>query len=99
MIEDGIRDGDYVIVARRSQAQNGQTVVALVRGEATLKRYYGEGGRIRLQPANAGMKPLTYDARDVTVQGIVTGLMRSYVTPARPTTPGERSARPSPRPR
>ena len=82
MIEDGIRDGDYVIVARRSQAQNGQTVVALVRGEATLKRYYGEGSRVRLQPANAAMKPLTYDARDVTVQGIVTGLMRSYVPPA-----------------
>jgi repressor LexA len=82
MIEDGIRDGDYVIVARRSQAQNGQTVVALVRGEATLKRYYGEGSRVRLQPANAGMKPLTYDARDVTVQGIVTGLMRSYAPPA-----------------
>jgi repressor LexA len=78
MIEDGIRDGDYVIVARRSQAQNGQTVVALVRGEATLKRYYGEGARVRLQPANVAMKPLTYDARDVTVQGVVTGLMRSY---------------------
>ncbi|MGE5277256.1 MAG: transcriptional repressor LexA [Acidobacteriota bacterium] len=99
MIEDGIRDGDYVIVARRSQAQNGQTVVALVRGEATLKRYYGEGGRVRLQPANAAMKPLTYDARDVIVQGIVTGLMRSYVTPTRPAPPGERPARPSPRPR
>ena len=78
MIEDGILDGDYVIVARRSQAQNGQTVVALVRGEATLKRYYGEGARVRLQPANGAMKPLTYDARDVTVQGVVTGLMRSY---------------------
>ncbi|HYB53963.1 MAG TPA: transcriptional repressor LexA, partial [Thermoanaerobaculia bacterium] len=92
MIEDGIRDGDYVIVARRSQAQNGQTVVALVRGEATLKRYYGEGGRIRLQPANAAMKPLTCDARDVTVQGIVTGLMRSYVIPPRPGTAPERPA-------
>jgi repressor LexA len=78
MIDDGIRDGDYVIVARRAQAQNGQTVVALVRGEATLKRYYGESGRVRLQPANAAMKPLTYDAREVTVQGVVTGLMRSY---------------------
>jgi len=82
MIEDGIRDGDYVIVARRPNAQNGQTVVALVRGEATLKRFYGEGTRVRLQPANAAMKPLTYDARDVTVQGVVTGLMRSYAMPA-----------------
>jgi repressor LexA len=82
MIEDGIRDGDYVIVARRTQAQNGQTVVALVRGEATLKRYYSEGTRVRLQPANAAMKPLTYESKDVTVQGIVTGLMRSYAAPA-----------------
>ena len=80
MIEDGIRDGDYVVVARRETAQNGQTVVALVRGEATLKRYYAEGSRIRLQPANASMKPMTVDIRDVTVQGVVTGLIRSYAT-------------------
>ncbi|HKA35589.1 MAG TPA: transcriptional repressor LexA [Thermoanaerobaculia bacterium] len=80
MIEDGIRDGDYVVVSRRSTAQNGQTVVALVRGEATLKRYYSEGSRVRLQPANASMKPLTVDTRDVTVQGVVTGLIRNYAT-------------------
>jgi repressor LexA len=80
MIEDGIRDGDYVVVAKRATAQNGQTVVALVRGEATLKRYYAEGSRIRLQPANAAMKPLTVDTRDVTVQGVVTGLIRNYAT-------------------
>ena len=78
MVEDGIRDGDYVVVAKRSGAQNGQTVVALVRGEATLKRYYAEGSRVRLQPANATMKPILVDARDVVVQGIVTGLMRNY---------------------
>jgi repressor LexA len=80
MVEDGIRDGDYVVVARRVTAQNGQTVVALVRGEATLKRYYAEGSRVRLQPANAAMKPLTVDARDVTLQGVVTGLIRAYLT-------------------
>ncbi|MEO8432889.1 MAG: transcriptional repressor LexA [Acidobacteriota bacterium] len=78
MIEDGIRDGDYVVVSRRSNAQNGQTVVALIRGEATLKRYYSEGARIRLQPANASMKPILADSRDVTVQGVVTGLIRDY---------------------
>jgi repressor LexA len=78
MIEDGIRDGDYVVVARRANAQNGQTVVALVRGEATLKRYYTEGSRIRLQPANSAMKPLTVEARDVVLQGVVTGLIRDY---------------------
>lgn len=81
MIEDGIRDGDYVVVARRTSAQNGQTVVALVRGEATLKRYYSEGPRIRLQPANSAMKPLTVEARDVILQGVVTGLIRDYSSP------------------
>jgi repressor LexA len=78
MVDDGIHDGDYVIVARRSSAQNGQTVVALIRGEATLKRYYLEGSRVRLQPANTAMKPLTVDARDVMLQGVVTGLIRDY---------------------
>ena len=78
MVEDGILDGDYVVVARREKAESGQTVVALVRGEATLKRYYSEGARVRLQPANAAMKPLTVDARDVTIQGVVTGLIRDY---------------------
>jgi repressor LexA len=78
MIDDGILDGDFVVVARREKAESGQTVVALVRGEATLKRYYSEGPRVRLQPANAAMKPLTFDARDVTIQGVVTGLIRDY---------------------
>jgi repressor LexA len=83
MVEDGIRDGDYVIVSRRANAQNGQTVVALVRGEATLKRYYAEGARVRLQPANASMKPITVEARDLVVQGVVTGLIRDYAGAAR----------------
>jgi repressor LexA len=83
MIEDGILDGDFVVVSRREKAESGQTVVALVRGEATLKRYYAEGQRIRLQPANAAMKPLTVDARDVTIQGVVTGLIRDYAHGAR----------------
>ena len=81
MVEDGIRDGDFVVVSRRGTAKNGQTIVALVRGEATLKRYYAEGARVRLQPANSGMRPLTYEARDVVVQGVVTGLIRSYSVP------------------
>jgi repressor LexA len=78
MIDDGILDGDFVVVARREKAESGQTVIALVRGEATLKRYYNEGHRIRLQPANTAMKPLTFDAREVTIQGVVTGLIRDY---------------------
>jgi len=80
MVDDGIRDGDYVVVSRRPNATNGQTVVALIRGEATLKRYYSEGARIRLQPANATMKPIMADARDVVVQGVVTGLIRDYAS-------------------
>jgi repressor LexA len=83
MIEDGILDGDFVVVARREKAESGQTVVALVRGEATLKRYYAEGARIRLQPANSAMRPLMVDARDVTIQGVVTGLIRDYGRVAR----------------
>ncbi len=83
MVEDGILDGDYVVVAKRAKADSGQTVVALVRGEATLKRYYAEGARVRLQPANAAMRPLTFDARDVTIQGVVTGLIRDYARAAR----------------
>jgi len=78
MIDDGILDGDFVVVARREKAEIGQAVIALVRGEATLKRYYPEGPRVRLQPANSAMKPLTFDARDVTIQGVVTGLIRDY---------------------
>jgi len=78
MVDDGILDGDYVVVARRDRAETGQTVVALVRGEATLKRYYPEGSRVRLQPANATMKPLLVEGRDLTIQGVVTGLIRDY---------------------
>jgi repressor LexA len=83
MVEDGILDGDYVVVAKRAKAESGQTVVALVRGEATLKRYYAEGARVRLQPANSAMRPMTVDARDVTIQGVVTGLIRDYARAVR----------------
>jgi repressor LexA len=78
MVDDGIRDGDFIVVARKEKADNGQTVVALVKGEATLKRFYSDGKRIRLQPANPSMKPIYADPRDVRIQGIVTGLIRNY---------------------
>jgi repressor LexA len=79
MIDDGIHDGDLVIVNRRERAQNGEMVAALVNGEATLKRFYREAdGRIRLQPANERMSPLYVDEGDVKVQGVVVGLMRKY---------------------
>jgi repressor LexA len=80
MIDEQIRDGDYVIVNSRNTAQNGEMVVALVRGDsATVKKFYREmDGRIRLQPANASMPPMVFPARDVTVQGIVVGVIRRY---------------------
>jgi len=75
MIEDQIRDGDYVICERRSDAHNGETVVALLDGnEATLKKFYREKGRIRLEPANPNYKPIYVD--NVNVQGVVVGLVR-----------------------
>ncbi len=75
MIEDHIRDGDYVICEKRSQARNGETVVALLdSGEATLKRFYREKGRIRLQPANAAYEPIIVD--NVRIQGVVVGVVR-----------------------
>ena len=78
MIEDGIHDGDYVIVESRQDAQNGEMVVANVAGEVTLKRLYREKERIRLQPANSFMAPIYAHARDVAVQGVVVGLMRRF---------------------
>ena len=78
MIDDGILDGDLVIIARREDASNGEMVVANVNGEVTLKRLYREGERVRLQPANSMMNPIYAAARDVAVQGVVVGLMRRF---------------------
>jgi len=78
MVEDGIFDGDLVIIARRDEAGNGEMVVANVNGEVTLKRLYREGDRVRLQPANSMMSPIYAPARDVAVQGVVVGLMRRF---------------------
>ncbi len=78
MVDDGILDGDLVIIARRALADNGEMVVANVNGEVTLKRLYREGERVRLQPANSMMSPIYAAARDVAVQGVVVGLMRRF---------------------
>ncbi len=80
MVEDHILDGDYVVVEPTQVANNGEIVVALVGGEeATLKRFYREGGgRIRLQPANAQMEPIHVPAGDVKIQGRVLGVLRKY---------------------
>ena len=78
MVDDGILDGDLVIIARRERADNGEMVVANVNGEVTLKRLYQEGETVRLQPANSMMSPIYAAARDVAVQGVVVGLMRRF---------------------
>ncbi len=77
MIEDGILDGDYVVVEKMSNPANGDTVVALIDNQyATLKRFYKEKDRIRLQPANKNMKPIF--VTKVVIQGIVRGVLRKY---------------------
>lgn len=80
MIEDGIHDGDYVVVQEKEVPSNGDTVVALVNnGEATLKRYYKEADRIRLQPANSAMDPIFVEAgTPIKIQGVLIGLIRKY---------------------
>ncbi|HEX9668228.1 MAG TPA: transcriptional repressor LexA [Thermoanaerobaculia bacterium] len=78
MIEEGIQDGDYVVVLRRERAEAGEMVVALIGDDATLKRFFPEGETVRLQPANPAMQALRVPARDVRVQGIVVGLMRKF---------------------
>jgi len=75
MIDEHIRDGDIVVCERRQDARNGETVVALLGdGEATLKKFYREKGRIRLQPANPAFEPIYVD--NVRIQGVVVGLIR-----------------------
>jgi repressor LexA len=80
MIDEQIRDGDYIVVNSRDVAENGQMVVALVGGDAaTVKKLYREpGGRVRLQPANRAMAPIVEDAANVAVQGVVVGVIRKY---------------------
>jgi len=78
MIEEGIREGDILIVARQPHAENGQTVVALVGGEATVKRFYQNGREVELRPANSRMEPLRALADDVQILGAVVGLLRHY---------------------
>ena len=78
MIEEGIHDGDFVIVESVELAPPGAMVVALIDGEATLKHYHPEGPFVRLQPANAAMDPILVPADRLKIQGVVVGLMRKY---------------------
>jgi len=78
MIEDGIKDGDLVLVRRAARAENGQTVVAIVDGEATLKRFFRRGVQVELRPANAALRPMQCPASRVEIRGVLVGLLRRY---------------------
>jgi repressor LexA len=79
MIDEQIRDGDFVIVEDRKTAENGEMVIALLgSSDVTLKKFYRENGQVRLQPANPAMQPLIVPAEQVQVQGVVVGVMRKY---------------------
>lgn len=77
MVEEGILDGDFVVVEEQEEAKNGDIVVALLEnGLATLKKFYKEATRIRLEPANSKMKPIF--AKNVQIQGRVVAIIRHY---------------------
>lgn len=79
MIDEQIRDGDFVIVEDRKTAENGEMVIALLgSSDVTLKKFYRENGQIRLQPANPTMQPIIVPAEQLQVQGVVIGMMRKY---------------------
>lgn len=78
MREDGILDGDFIVVRKQATAQNGETVVALINGDATVKRYHRKRDFVELRPANSGMKPILVSEGDLRIQGRVVGVMRRY---------------------
>ena len=78
MIDDGIIEGDLIIVKHQSTARNGETVVALIDGAATVKRYYRKKGVVELHPANENMGPFFVKGGPFEIQGIVVGLLRHY---------------------
>lgn len=85
MIDEGVFDGDFVIVLRSDQPLDGDMAVCHVGGDATLKKYYREGPMVRLQPANPAMQPIRIPAKDVLVDGIVVGMMRKFARGTHPT--------------
>lgn len=76
MIEDGIRDGDVIVVKRQSTAENGQTIVAVVNGEATVKRFYRNEGRVELRPASRAAQSIVLDSGALEIRGVVIALIR-----------------------
>ncbi len=78
MIEDGIHDGDIILVKKQESAENGQTVVAMIGDEATVKKFYRRGKTVELRPANPDMEPMMVNAKELSIRGVVIGLLRSY---------------------
>ena len=78
MKEDGILDGDFIVVRRQPMAENGETVVALINNEATVKKYYRRKNCVELRPAHTGMEPIIVTEGDLRIEGRVVGVMRHY---------------------
>jgi repressor LexA len=78
MKEDGILDGDFIIVRKQPTAENGQTVVALINNEATVKKYYKQENYIELRPSHTDMEPILIKEGDLRIEGRVVGVMRHY---------------------
>jgi repressor LexA len=78
MVDEGIRDGDVLIIRKQEYADNGQTVVAQIEGEATIKKFYQRNDQVELRPANEELEPLVVPADKVEIIGVVVGLVRHY---------------------
>lgn len=78
MEDDGILDGDFVVIRRQKTAENGEAVVALVDNEATLKRYYKQKDHVELRPAHKGMESILVKEGDLRLEGRVVGVLRHY---------------------
>jgi len=78
MKEDGILDGDFIVVRKQPAAENGETVVALINNEATVKRYYRRRDHVELRPAHTGMEPMIVEEGDLRIEGKVVGVIRQY---------------------
>jgi repressor LexA len=76
MIEDHIDDGDFVVIRKQEDAQNGERVVAMINGEATLKKYYDAAENIRLEPANGSMAPIIVPKDEASILGVLVGVVR-----------------------
>jgi repressor LexA len=78
MRDDGILDGDFVVVRKGPTAENGQTVVVMINNEVTIKKYFKTGSYIKLQPANPDVKPIIVENGNFEIEGRVVGVIRRY---------------------